>query len=187
MGSFHIQNLRNFWDLLTRYNTWLRLIDKVIGLIKMYISKFQDTTHQKPNSIDFRLTESDGGEGKVDLFEIFGIIDMRRLVTSTLLQKLIIGHTAHIVPPRCSKRVKRVKTSLILSHWNHSWFLKKVAVDVGAFDNVLRIEAYLHVFPKSTRIFITDCFTIPKGLEHWITGQNFTLYCVVFPMTQWCQ
>jgi len=60
-------------------------------------------------------------------------------------------------------------------------------VDVGAFDDILRIEAYLHVFAESTGIFITDRFTIPKGLENWITGQNFTLYCVVFPMTQRCQ
>ena len=101
---------------MTRYNTGLRLVDKVIGLIEFHISQFQDTTYQKPNSIDFRLTESDGGEGKVNLVEIFGIIDVRRLITSTLLQKLIIRHTAHIVPPRCSKRIKRVKTSLILSH-----------------------------------------------------------------------
>ena len=56
-------------------------------------------------------------------------------------------------------------------------------MDVGALDDILRIEAYLHVFAKSTRIFITNCFTVPESLENWVAGQNFVLYCMVFSMT----
>lgn len=170
MCSFHLQNLRYLYYFLAGNGTRFWLIYEVIRVIEAHIAQFEYTAHKQPNLINLSLGKAYRLKGSIDLREIFGIIDMRRLVTATLFEQLIVGGYLHVVLIRSHKCIKGVKATLVLGHRDHSWFLQEVAVDVGALYHVVGIEVYLHELTESTWILVTDSLAVPECLQDRIAG-----------------
>lgn len=57
-------------------------------------------------------------------------------------------------------------------------------MDVGAFDNILRIEVYFDVLAESTGVLVSYSFAVPKGLQDWIAGQDATFNGIVLPAAE---
>lgn len=52
-------------------------------------------------------------------------------------------------------------------------------MDVGAFDDILRVEVNLHILAKPAGVFVPYSFAIAKCLEDWIASQNAALNGVI--------
>lgn len=57
-------------------------------------------------------------------------------------------------------------------------------MDVGAFDDILRIEVNFHILAESTGVFIPYSFAVSKGLEDWIASQDAAFNSIVFPAAE---
>ena len=104
----------DFFDISNR--TCLGLIDKVISLIKMYVSKVENTSNKVPNTIDFVLRETNRRKSSIDLFEVFLIINVRRLIAITLFKQLVIRCLLHVVLLRSDQSIKGMKASFLVCH-----------------------------------------------------------------------
>ena len=68
-----------------------------------------------------------------------------------------------------------MEVSLFRCHINDSRFFKKIASYVSSSDCLIGIEIDLKILSKSTRIIISDSFTIPKSLKYRVASQEFLL------------
>lgn len=60
-------------------------------------------------------------------------------------------------------------------------------MDIGALDDILRIEIYFDVLAESTGVFISYSFAVSKCLKDWIAGQDAAFNGVVLPAAERCE
>lgn len=170
MKRVNFEYLCDLFDLLN-IGDWasLSLIDKVISFIEMNVTKIENTANKVPNAVYFLFRKANWHKGGVNFLEVLPIVDMRWFIAITLSKQRVIRYLLHVVLSWSYQCIKRMEVSFFICHWNHPWFFKEIAMDVCAFDDILRIEVNFDILAKSAGVFISHCFAITKGLKHWIT------------------